>query len=82
MSNPQEITVTRSTGNGFEDLSIPNAHERLATAQIAYLINSAIKELGLTQEETARILGIDPPNVSRLTRGKLAGFSQERLSIP
>ena len=79
MSNLDEIAVTRGSGNVFEDLGLPNADERLAKAQIAHLINSAIRERGLTQGEAARILGIDQPNVSRLIRGRLAGFSLDRL---
>jgi predicted XRE-type DNA-binding protein len=79
MSDVDEIAVTRSSGNVFEDLGLPNPDERLAKAQIAYLINTTIKERQLTQEEAAAVLGIDQPNVSRLARGRLAGFSLERL---
>lgn len=35
--------------------------------------------LKLTQTEAAQMLGIDQPKVSALLRGKLLGFSTERL---
>ncbi len=79
MSNLEEIGVTTSSGNVFEDLGLPNPEERLAKAQVAYLINRTIKERGLSQSEAGRLLGIDQPKVSALSRGRLAGFSLDRL---
>jgi predicted XRE-type DNA-binding protein len=75
----EEIKVTRSSGNVFADLGLPDADEALAKADLAYTINKTIKARGLTQEEAARILEIDQPNVSRLSRGRLSGFSLDRL---
>ena len=60
-------------------MGLPDADEALAKAKIAYMVNSAIREQGLTQVEAARVLRIDQPNVSRLMRGRLSGFSLERL---
>lgn len=79
MSELEGIKVTRSSGNVFEDMGLPDADEALAKAKVAYMVNSAIKERGRTQIEAAAVLGIDQPNVSRLMRGRLAGFSLERL---
>jgi predicted XRE-type DNA-binding protein len=38
-----------------------------------------IRERGLTQSQAATLLGIDQPKVSALIRGRLTGFSLERL---
>jgi DNA invertase Pin-like site-specific DNA recombinase len=35
--------------------------------------------IALTQAQAAELLGIDQPKVSALTRGKLSGFSMERM---
>lgn len=43
------------------------------------VINKIITEKNLTQIETAKLLGIDQPKVSRLSRGQLAGFSINKL---
>ena len=75
----QPIPVTRGSGNVFADLGLPNPEERLAKAQLAYAIQKAIDERGLTQREAATLMGIDQPKVSHILRGRLADFSTERL---
>jgi predicted XRE-type DNA-binding protein len=65
--------------NIFADLGIPQPEEALAKADVARQLISIVKARGLTQTETARILGIDQPKVSALLRGRLGGFSMERL---
>ena len=79
MSNTDEIGVIPSGGNVFEDMGLPNADERLAKAQVAYLISSIIKERGLTQTEAARVLRTEQARVSSLARGQLSGFTLDRL---
>jgi predicted XRE-type DNA-binding protein len=68
-----------SSGNVFADLGLRNPEELQAKADLVYEISRAIEERGLTQAEAAEILGIDQPKVSALVRGRLAGFSMERL---
>lgn len=74
-----ETTVHDSTGNIFEDLGLPNPEERLAKAELARVIRNVVRERGLTQAQAAELLGVKQPDVSDLTRGKLARFSMERL---
>lgn len=73
------IGVVEGSGNVFADLGLPNPEERLAKADLAIRIASAIRARRLTQARAARILKIDQPKVSRLLRGRLSGFSTERL---
>ena len=68
-----------SSGNVFADLGVPNPEEALAKAELAGKIASLIQERKLTQGKAAKLLGIDQPKVSNLLRGRLAGFSLERL---
>lgn len=74
-----EIPVTRGSGNVFADLGMSNPEERLAKAQLASLIDDAIRERALTQQDAAALMGIDQPKVSHLLRGRLSGFSTQRL---
>lgn len=74
--NPQ---VTPSSGNVFADLEIREPDEALAKAELAAKISSIITHRHLTQVEAADILGVAQPKVSALMRGRLAGFSTERL---
>lgn len=67
------------SGNVFEDLGHPRPSEALAKAELARKIGEIISRRGLTQAAAAEVLEIDQPKVSALTRGRLAGFSLDRL---
>lgn len=73
------IDVEESSGNVFADLDLPDAEELLAKSRIVYRICNIIAERKLTQEQAAKLLSIDQPKISALMRGKLSGFSTERL---
>ena len=76
----EDIKVRVGTSsNVFADLGLPNPEERLLKAELASLISSLIEQKNLTQMQAAELLGIDQPKVSALTRGRLEGFSAERL---
>ena len=75
----EEIPVERSSGNVFEDLGVPESAEMLAKAELAARIAEIIAERRLTQAAAAKALGIDQPSVSDLVRGRLRGFSSDRL---
>ena len=75
----KKIAATRGTTNVFADLGYANPEEMLAKAQLVSRISDLIKQRRLTQGDAATLLGIDQPNVSRLLRGQLSGFSYERL---
>lgn len=67
------------SGNVFADLGLPDSAALLAKARLAQQIAGIAAARGLTQGQTARALGTSQPKVSELFRGKLAGFSLERL---
>ena len=71
--------TTRGSTNVFADLGYANSEEMLAKAQLVSRISDLVKQRRLTQSEAATLLGVDQPNVSRLLRGQLSGFSYERL---
>ena len=75
--NPPEYT--KSSGNVFADLGLPNADELLAKAMLVVQIASVIHARHLTQAQTAELLDTTQPNISALLAGKLDGFSMERL---
>ena len=74
-----EIPVERSSGNVFEDIGLAQSAELLVKSEIAARIAVIIEKRGLTQAKAAGILGIDQPSVSDLVRGRLRGFSSDRL---
>jgi len=75
----EEIPVRASSGNIFADLGRPDAEEALARVRLAQQIAEIIERQGLSQTEAADIMGLDQPKVSALVRGRLSGFSTDRL---
>ncbi|MGH9817994.1 MAG: helix-turn-helix domain-containing protein [Candidatus Acidiferrales bacterium] len=67
------------SGNVFADLGFPDAEEMLAKAELAQKITTIIERRRLTQMRAAEVLGVDQPKISALKRGRLSGFSLERL---
>lgn len=74
-----DAIVTAGGGNVFADLHLPKADEMLTKARIAHEVCGLILRQGLNQTDAAACLGIDQPKVSALMRGKLHGFSTDRL---
>lgn len=68
-----------SSGNVFADLGFSDADDMLAKADLAIKIAGILRKRRLTQVQAAAVLGVDQPKVSALIRGRLAGFSIERL---
>ncbi|MEE8622712.1 MAG: helix-turn-helix transcriptional regulator [Alphaproteobacteria bacterium] len=77
MSN--DIAIEKSSGNVFADLGIAEPEEAQAKAELARQISGIITQRRLSQVAAAKLLGIDQPKVSALMRGRLSGFSTERL---
>lgn len=71
---------TLGSGNVFADLGLAGSEELQAKADLIIQITRAIEQRALTQSEAADILGIDQPKISALMRGRLSGFSMERLT--
>lgn len=78
-ASAKRIEIEHGSGNVFEDLGLPDATERLAKAELARVIRKIVKEKNWNQRRAAEAIGISPPDMSDLMRGKLARFSQERL---
>ncbi len=77
--NVAKIKVEKSSGNVYQDLGFAEASTELAKAELARRISEIIEQRGLTQAQAAKALGVDQPKVSALARGRLGGFSTERL---
>ena len=71
--------VEPGSGNVFSDLGFRDAEERLLKAKLATKIAQLIEKKGWTQAQTAERTGLDQPKVSHLLRGRLSGFSADRL---
>ena len=74
-----DIPVTRGSGNVFADLELPNPDEELIKARLVAHVRELIDSQRLTQTAAAARMGIAQPDVSNLVRGRVSGFSLERL---
>jgi predicted XRE-type DNA-binding protein len=74
-----EIEVYASSGNVFADMGLLDADALLIKAQLADRIIDLIEVQRLTEIESAELLGIDQSQLSALVRGRLSGFSTDRL---
>src|SRR5437870_8242312 len=75
----EPIRVEAGSGNVFADLGLADADIALAKARLVQRIRDLIAARNLTQAKAAALLGLDQPKVSALIRGRLDGYSIERL---
>jgi predicted XRE-type DNA-binding protein len=63
----------------FADLGLPNPDLARAKADLVQRIRRLIADRKLTPVKAAAILGIEPPRVAALERGRVEGYSLDRL---
>src|SRR6266852_6338663 len=74
-----QVSVEQGSGNVFADLGLPNPELALAKARLVQRIRCIIAERKLSQSRAAKLLGVDQPKVSALVRGRVEGYSIDRL---
>jgi len=79
MSTTSDMEFIEGSGNVFADLGLPDAEKALAKAELAHTISAAIAGRNLVESQAAELLGVDQPELSALLRGRLSGFSIDRL---
>lgn len=73
------IAISEGGSNVFADLGLPDADELLIKAKLAHRIAVAIKERGLSQSETAVLIGMPQPKLSNMLRGQFRGISEDKM---
>ena len=79
MNDTNAVLIEEGTTNVIADLGYPEADEMQRKSLLAGEIARAIKARRLTQEDAAKLLGIDQSKVSRITRGQFRGVSEAKL---
>jgi predicted XRE-type DNA-binding protein len=74
-----ETAVVRGSGNVFADIGVPDPELAQAKAGICHKIYATIRDRGLTQTQAAKLLGVDQPKVSEITRGRVRSYTIDRL---
>jgi predicted XRE-type DNA-binding protein len=78
-SSAEDNRVIEGSGNVFADLGLPNPDELQVKAAIANRIEDLIEDAGHTQAQAALRMGISQPDVSNIVRGRLKGYTLDRL---
>ena len=73
------VKVQRGSGNVYADLGLPDAEKLKIKTGLVIAIRKAMLELGLTQQEAARRMGITQPKVSDMMRGDFSNLSERKL---
>lgn len=73
------VEIQQGSGNVYADLGFPDAEDMLVKAKLLAKISEIIRSRGLTQVETAKILGLTQPKVSAILRGRFRGVSERKL---
>ena len=73
------LMVHASSGNIFADMGMPDAEERLAKAETALRIEELIGERELSQAQAAAVMGLSQTDISDIVRGRLKGYTLDRL---
>ena len=73
------ISYLDGSENVFADLGVRDPSESRVRAELAKQIAELIERKGLRQIQVARRLGVDQSKVSKLVRGRISGFTSDRL---
>ena len=73
------VEIEPGSGNVFADLGLPNAEKLKIKSGLVIEITRAIRQLGLSQDEAARRMGLTQPRVSGLLRGDFNNVSERKL---
>lgn len=75
----KDIVCVDGSENVFADLGVRNPEESRVRAELALQIARLIRKRGLRQNQVAEILEVDQSKVSKLVRGRISGFTSDRL---
>ena len=73
------VEVELSSGNIFADLGLPDADKLKIKSGLVIEITKAVRNLGLSQEEAGRRMGLPQPKLSGLFRGDFSNVSERKL---
>lgn len=73
------VEVQQSSDNVYADLGLPDADKLQIKTGLVVEIRKAMRNIGLTQQEAAKRMGITQPKVSDMMRGDFTNLSERKL---
>jgi predicted XRE-type DNA-binding protein len=74
-----KVEIDHGSGNAFADLNVIEPTDMLIKSGLAMRLAELIKQRGLTQTKVAEMTGLNQADVSDIIRGKLQGYSTDRI---
>jgi predicted XRE-type DNA-binding protein len=71
--------IDEGSGNVFADVGLEVSDIDMVKVHLALEINRTIQKRKLTQAAAGALMGVDQAKVSKIVRGRLDEFSQDRL---
>src|SRR6266536_2621504 len=81
MTSSSQARFSKSSGNVFEDLRLPDSTAAFVTSSLAALVARHVRRRALTAADVTTVLGLSRKHASALARGRLDGFTAERLMV-
>jgi len=73
MINDKEST------NIYAQLGFPDAQEMLVKADLVMQIGQILRKRGWSQQQSAKVLGLTQPKLSKMLRGQFRGVSEMKM---
>lgn len=65
--------------SAYHELNFPNAEQMFVKAQLAIKIAAILRQLGWSQPQAAKTLGLTQPKLSAMLRGQFRGISEMKM---
>lgn len=75
----EDIVYQEGSENVFVDIGVRDPEGSRMRADLVREVGNLIRKTRLRQTEVAAILGVDQSKVSKLVRGRISGFTSDRL---
>lgn len=75
----RDFAYKEGSANVFADIGVRDPEGSLVRAKLAKQIAELIRRKRLRQNQVAEILCVDQSKVSKLVRGRISGFTSDRL---
>jgi len=73
------MSKAKSGTNVYAELGFPDAGEMLVKAQLVVKIAKILRERGWSQQQSAKVLGLSQPRLSKMLRGQFRGVSEMKM---
>jgi len=71
--------INKESKNVYAQLGFPDAEQMLVKAQLVVKIAEILRVRGWSQQQSAKVLGLTQPKLSKMLRGQFRGISEMKM---